>query len=647
MGALADAILASFPARAHPLVVVSDPDGLLGDEAVLAGLVARGYRLVREADPVRLRYRVEQERPFSAERPLLVVTEGELRELPYDLWQQGQRVRLSLHELFPDLYYPLVRELSPRQRDAAYRAPEPPKRLGERATAEYLLRHVFGAELARLAEPGALIRWLNDYHRTPDPMPAALAGVLLSHLRRHEVLAGWPLEAMLAGREAFSRFVQEQWGAYLSRMAGGTACESTAAAYLVPFGEDESLQDAVSSLVRTGALAPVPVGDGVRLPAWARAGVEVGDEAYARERAGELVEEAEAALERARAEARWEAWQGVARLWAELHNLLSPRIGPDWEPILARRARLAAALDAAFAAWLREHYAPLGVRQLPRPHHVYHVPEYLAYERRRTRRARVALLVMDGLSLADWLLIGAAWRARHAGWRFSEQMLLAQVPTVTSVSRQALIGGLRPAELPSLTDGREEPRLWSAFWAREELPAVYARLRLDRGKPPPDLEAPGPRALCLVDDSIDELLHGASLGAHEAVASLQVWLAEYSPRLEALIDDLLACGYSVYVASDHGHVQARGMGRPSEGVVVDARGQRARIFSDRHAAARVQMAFPQTVLWSGDGLLPDGVYALMPEARLAFAPAGDVVVSHGGITPDEMIVPLVDICTGE
>jgi hypothetical protein len=64
---------------------------------------------------------------------------------------------------------------------------------------------------------------------------------------------------------------------------------------------------------------------------------------------------------------------------------------------------------------------------------------------------------------------------------------------------------------------------------------------------------------------------------------------------------------------------------------------------DRLAALRVQSAFANTILWDNDGILPDQMTALMPAGRDAFAPSGEVVVTHGGISIDEAIVPLIQI----
>ena len=260
---------------------------------------------------------------------------------------------------------------------------------------------------------------------------------------------------------------------------------------------------------------------------------------------------------------------------------------------------------------------------------------------------RFALIIIDGMSLADWYLIGPAWRARHPGWRTEERLLLAQIPTITAISRAALVGGLRPADVvDGSVDGRPEPQLWSDFWAQQgiaEQGCAHGLIALDRGDPPAAVTSARSHALCLIDGSVDHMLHGASLGAADVQASLELWLEEYSRHLEALIQDLLGRGFTVFVCSDHGHVEARGMGQPTEGVTVRTRCKRARVYSDRIAARRVQQSFPQTILWQEDGLLPEGLSALMPQGRLAYAPFNDRVVTHGGPTIEEVVVPLVTI----
>lgn len=86
---LLNSVLSLFPPHTRLLTLVSDPDDILADEQVLAKLAERGFTLLNEPDPMHLRHRVESTRPFSIDRPLIVVTPGLLEDLPYDLWQHA------------------------------------------------------------------------------------------------------------------------------------------------------------------------------------------------------------------------------------------------------------------------------------------------------------------------------------------------------------------------------------------------------------------------------------------------------------------------------------------------------------------------------------------------------------------------------
>jgi hypothetical protein len=642
-----DAILSAFPAQTYPLTVVSDPDDLLADDTVLAVLSERGFRLVQQDDPVLLRLRVEQERPWTRERPLVVVTRGQLREIPYDLWQPGHRVSLSLHEFFPLLSYPVVRTLSAGRRRRLSAAPSPGRTLGAQQTVDFVLRHAFGTDLDAMRTPAGLISWLNDYHACGDPLPADLRDRMLTRLRAVPTFREWPLDALLTDGRAFVQFLEAQWRGFLQAQTGHLLAE-TPVPYMLDFGNDQDLQDHIGRLVRSGTLTPVGVADPERLPAWARAGA-LGEDEDARSR--RLTDLLATLTERANADAspaQWTDWQAVARDWAELHALgIAPTI--SLTPDQAARDRLQHWLDETFLQWLRGHYSPLGGQILPVPHHVHHIPHWLSYERRGGRADRVALLVLDGLSLADWRVIGSTWQARHADWRFQERLVLAQLPTITAISRQALVSGRRPADFAdSIASNAKESELWRAFWKGQELYAAavdYQRLAVDRSLP---FVPPGNHivALCLIESSIDELVHGASLGAEAVHASLKVWLEQHSPGVEDAIAQLLGVGFTVYLASDHGHVEARGIGQLSEGLAVETRGRRARTYRDRTLAKRAHRTYAPTVLWGDDGLLPSDLWALLAEGRGAFAPVGDVVVTHGGATIDEVIVPLVTIGKG-
>ena len=644
--------LRHFPPYTHALTLVADPDGMLADEKMESALRACGFRLICEEDPVALRYAYSCAQPVSVEQPVIVVVAGDLNRAPYDIWQQAHHVELALYRLFPNLDYQTLKQLSPAQRGrlAAALVRTPVRQLlSLRATFEYLLRQLFACDIPNLQTPSALVAWLADYHALYDPMPAVLITHLQQQLRLVPAFAGWPLLDLLTQREVFYTFVQHAWQVYLNELNGQTAEHPDTPPLL--FATDAMLQDTLPRLLRLGILKPTTVRRLAETPAWASPAIAYDANAA---RAVELDEGLQDLSERLRmTDMRWADWQAVAWRWAQLTLAYYTGSLPAADASIHTQFRQQQLdLNDAFAAWLKSAYSHLAGARLPTPHHLFHVPGYLATL--LAPNHRIALLVMDGMSLATWLQIKPVWQARHHDWDFAEQLLLAQVPSITAVSRQSLISGLPPLSFAgTLTNNRQEAHQWKNFWMSKDLAArhiAYALLPNRRGQPDPAMiEQHSLRALCLVSTVIDDIVHGATQGLADVHASLAIWLGNQMPDspgsawLEGLINRLLTEQYTVVIASDHGHVNAQGIGEPQEGVTVESRSKRARIYSNVQFASNLQSQYPDTILWHDDGLLPPDRWVLLPKTDKAFALSGQQVVSHGGVTIEEMVTPLVTI----
>ncbi len=634
----------------NSLVLVSDPDEVLGDEAILSDLAASGFRVIVETDLVLLRARYEQTKPITSKHPLIVITTGPLNQLPYDLWQQSNHVELALHQFFRTLDYPTLRTLSPGQRHRLAQALEtetpPDHPLSSQQTQDYLLRAVFDATPAQLTRPPQLLLWLDRYHAQGDSMPPVLAERLLEQLQSISVYADWPLPELLASPDAFRSFVQDAWGEYVTQAfaEGGPEYVIEGERQYLDFAADEELQDILPRLVRSGALTPLQVAFSEPLPTWAVAAVAVDHAAIRHRQVSNALSTMQEQLEDN--DLRWEQWQVIAHSWAQL---LLWRFDPDHPlppELLSAYDQAQARLDQRFGDWLTRSYTPLATRRLPKPHHLFHVPGYMAHTRQPSQR--IALLIMDGMALADWLLIRGVWHERHPAWQMQEQLLLAQIPSITAISRQALVSGLRPAQfVDTLIHNRRGPQRWKEFWRSQGLSANASALKYIPSRIaepyPAEIDSMHTRALCCIASVIDKMLHGATQGAGDLLASIRVWLQQGSPWLEGLIQELLDAGYTIYLTSDHGHVAAIGYGQPHEGVTVETRSKRARIYDNEDFVTGVREQYPETILWHGDGLLPQNRWVLMPNRRQAFAPAGERVVSHGGLTIEEMVVPVVII----
>ena len=152
MGNWRDLIIKEFVPNVCWLTLVADPDGLLLEEDVLAGIRHRGFELIVYEDPVAFRFDYESKfrcRRTGGERAELVIvvppSANELERLPFDVLQNGRRLSFSLGEIFPTLSYLVVTALDTRYLDALHNAQErlAPGMLGDNATKEFVLRQVF------------------------------------------------------------------------------------------------------------------------------------------------------------------------------------------------------------------------------------------------------------------------------------------------------------------------------------------------------------------------------------------------------------------------------------------------------------------------------------------------------------------------
>src|SRR5437867_1546302 len=215
-----DQILREFTPQVARLTVVADPDGLLTEEGILQGLRERGFDLILFDDPVAFRFAYESKYRSRWDRgeltDLVVVLRAathDLNALPYDLLQAGRQLSFNLGDLFPNLSYPVVGALDRSDLDALYRAQvqQSPGKLGDNATKDFVLRHVFEIAPELIKRPPDLLRVLLRRHYQGQRVPAVLDGRFLQVLRQNGSFDDWPLESILPDRQAVFAFLQERW----------------------------------------------------------------------------------------------------------------------------------------------------------------------------------------------------------------------------------------------------------------------------------------------------------------------------------------------------------------------------------------------------------------------------------------------------
>jgi len=656
-------ILQEFTPQVARLTLVADPDGLLLEERILEGIRARGFELMPFADHIAFRYAYESKFRSRWDRgepmdlvAVLHTQASALGALPYDLLQAGRRLAFTLGDIFPNLSYPVVAALDRGDWDILYEAQRrhAPGPLGDNATKAFVLRHVFEIAPELIKQPADLLRTLLRRHYRGQRIPALLDQRLIQLLRDHPTFDDWPLEILLPDREAFFSFLQERWPLFLDRLAptGQTKAREDRPGYGLVFQgpvelpfDHHDIRIYLDTLFLEGQLHAVPHEQAPTLAAtWVSMGVRIDPSADRSRRLARLTDSLQTSLPAE--DARHGDWFHFARGWAELILLAHAPGEPIAAATSASLKNLQAQVDAGFTAWLLKRYA--GLINLPPvpPVMLHHLPRFLARRVGEDRGLKLALLVVDGLALDQWLVVREVLLARQPGLHFQEHAVFAWIPAVTSISRQATFAGKPPLFFPnSLQTTDREPALWAQFWADQGLaPNEVIYLRglgdgsLDRLAEA--LSHPKVRIAGLVIDKIDKIMHGMELGTAGMHNQVRQWAQH--PYLNALLELLLNRGFQVVLTSDHGNLEAEGCGRPAEGAVADLRGERVRIYPDPVLRRQVNARFPAALAWEPVGL-PDTYLPLLAPSRQAFVRAGERIVTHGGISVEELIVPWVQI----
>jgi hypothetical protein len=303
-------------------------------------------------------------------------------------------------------------------------------------------------------------------------------------------------------------------------------------------------------------------------------------------------------------------------------------------------------VDAQFLAWVKQHYGNLFNLPATDPVMLHHLPRFFAHSLQPT--TKLAFLLVDGLSLDQWIALREVLHEQEPTLLFRERAVFAWIPTITAVSRQAAFAGQPPIFFPeSIHTTHKEPELWTTFWEEKGLSKAEVTYLKGLGNGKSDVQKideliaqPKLRVVGLIINKVDDIMHGMQLGSAGMHNQIRQWARQGFMR--DLITLLLDKGFHIYLASDHGNIEASGVGRPSEGVLAEVRGERVRVYTDAQIRQQIAAAFPGSLAWPSVGL-PGDYFALIAPNRAAFVPKDTIIVGHGGISIEELIVPFVQI----
>jgi hypothetical protein len=243
---------------------------------------------------------------------------------------------------------------------------------------------------------------------------------------------------------------------------------------------------------------------------------------------------------------------------------------------------------------------------------------------------KVALIVMDGMSLFDFEVVSRYFD----GIEYDCHCSYALIPTVTPVSRQSLLSGRYPRELEKPFSLANEKKEFIA--ACKRLGYANNQIQYVRGFEP-DI-SPFAKIVTVIVKDVDDIVHGQRqerIGMYNDMNVLGK-----SGKLQKLIRQLVQLDFSVCITADHGNTPCVGVGGFRSGVEVESRSMRMAVLKD---FAEVNDLLLQNTSEYQGYYLDKSYRYFVCNPGVSFAGKDESVMTHGGISLDEVIVPFIKI----
>ena len=259
-----------------------------------------------------------------------------------------------------------------------------------------------------------------------------------------------------------------------------------------------------------------------------------------------------------------------------------------------------------------------------------------AMEYMSSKSKKFAVIVMDGMSEFDWKIISESF----SDLKYNESGVFAMIPTTTSVSRQCLLSNKYPNHLLSpWTQAKEKEEFVNCA---KSLGYQSSEIEYHRGYD----ASFGLNAKCvaIVINDVDDIVHGQTQGREGMLNQMR--LLARKRELKIMVKSILSSGMDVYITADHGNTPCVGTGKVmGAGVDVETKSRRMLVlkdFADKEALIEKYGVYEYPPYY----LNKEYTYMICPIGK-SLDSKGEDVMTHGGISVDEVIVPFISLKAGD
>jgi hypothetical protein len=592
-----DKILEQFVPNISKLSLVSDPDNLLTEEKTAVILRNRGFDILEFKDAIEFRYAYESkyrtiwDEGIQTELVVIIHTQKvDLNYLPYDLLAKGKKFYFNIAEIFP-VFSPYILGLLDKSLfDTLYlfRDKFPKDKQGDKFTIDFLLRYVYKIDIDSINDELDLIKSLLHIHYNNLEIPLLYIQRFEYLITEKKIFPSLQISALINNKDYFIDYLMEKHKEIVDNSP-----------------EVQVLQVLNKKIKKIDVLFKY---------------IE-----------SEIIENY----------SNHKEWINFSWKYANLSSLIYQNNNTNY---LEQLELAYGKINNLYEKWLTSHYAALITIPSISPTMVHHVPHFLAHQYRQNK-ARIALIIIDGLALDQWITLRDSLSVKNIN--FIEKALFAWIPTLTSVSRQSIFSGKAPYEFESSINKTEkEEKFWYLFWENNGLDkhcTIY-RKGVDTNEKFKEVEDGLTQKKIiiagLVLNKIDNIMHGMELGM-EGFHN-QIELYGKNGYINELIRILIENDFEIWITSDHGNTECIGRGQPHEASIAKSRGDRVRIYDSIDLLNSVKVKYPWSESWKPIGL-PKNYLPLIAKGNDAFLPESNSAISHGSISMQETIVPFIKI----
>ena len=637
-------LLANFFFSPSGLFIAIDPDGIFEDVNLLTTFKENGFQILRYENPIEFRYQFEKsyrtkKGKNDGQKFLILFPNAQNRknELPYDILKNARIVSLGLADLFPGMDISALRNLPGEFYAQLFRLRSgyAQERLGQKASIDFIFTEIFGLEPGLICDEKTLLISLLKLHQQNTSLPELYSQHLLQKLSKQAALRNLPLKELIFDRSDFFHILQHSWEVFIRQIEEKPLENQIDQGWV--FNPDLfkifEVQALVKNYFHEGNLKPVKSELVFKeKAAWYLAGLQNVAE-YQQEKIAALNQLIQPLLESSSTQS-YQVWFKIAQLWAEIKSTFLQIESFDDPQILQTETNL----SDQFETWIRANFDSLLSLPPVQPVLVHHIPQMIARQLRQNCCQKSALIVLDGMAYWQWLIIKNGLLKHSKLLNLKSQAVFAWIPSITAVSRQAIFSGLQPQYFSeSILHTNQESKLWETFWQKEgyqENEIQYFRNIENKNIFTEIL--PQNKILGLVINTVDEIMHGNVLGEKGMLSHLQQW--SEGDYFCSLLNALISQGYKIWLTSDHGNLETTQQIKLSEGALAASAGERVRVYQQIENRKIVA----NTADWSSASL-PDDYYPLLAKDKYSFSKQSGKIITHGGASLEEVIVPLIEI----